>query len=50
MAGKLKPKATITVEGDLWTIKIETMIRNEMIKFKMGEKFEHKTSIGISLM
>jgi len=50
LASKVKPKAIINIEGDAWTIKIETMIRTETVKFKMGEKFEHKTPFGVTVI
>lgn len=45
----MKPKATLSVDGDEWTIKIETMVKNEVVKFKMGQKFEHTTPFGVKL-
>jgi endonuclease YncB( thermonuclease family) len=39
-----KPKVTITVDGDKWTLKSETMVKSSCIEFKLGEEFEETTA------
>jgi len=55
IAVTLKPNAELTVEenpaGELeWVFTVETKIRTETIRFRMGVNFTHKTHIGVDLL
>jgi len=39
-----KPKVTITVEGDKWTMKSETLVKSSCIEFTLGQEFDETTA------
>ncbi|OXA64972.1 sodium/calcium exchanger regulatory protein 1 [Folsomia candida] len=43
LAAAATPIATISKEGDLWTIKTETTFKTTTITFKLGEEFDETT-------
>ncbi|XP_074057472.1 fatty acid-binding protein 5-like [Macrotis lagotis] len=46
MAGVAKPDVIISESGDEITIKTESTIKNTLLTFKIGEKFEESTADG----
>ena len=42
----IKPSQIITVDGDKWTIKTVSTIKNSEISFTIGREFEEKTVDG----
>jgi len=39
-----KPTLIISVEGDTWTLKSETLIKNTKVQFKLGVEFDETTA------
>jgi len=39
-----KPKLIITVDGDKWTVKSETLVKTSSMEFKLGEEFDETTA------
>jgi hypothetical protein len=39
-----KPKLIISVDGDKWTLKSETLVKSTCIEFKLGEEFDETTA------
>lgn len=44
MAGVAKPNVTISINGDVITIKSESTFKNTEISFKLGEEFDETTA------
>lgn len=44
MAGVAKPNVTISINGDVITIKTESTFKNTEISFKLGEEFDETTA------
>ncbi|XP_006830873.1 PREDICTED: fatty acid-binding protein 9 [Chrysochloris asiatica] len=44
VAGLAKPSVSISVDGDVVSIKTESSFKNTMISFKLGEEFEETTA------
>lgn len=44
MAGVAKPSVTISISGDVITIKSESTFKNTEISFKLGEEFDEITA------
>lgn len=44
MAGVAKPSVTISISGDVITIKSESTFKNTEISFKLGEEFDETTA------
>nr|XP_009503098.1 PREDICTED: fatty acid-binding protein, adipocyte-like isoform X1 [Phalacrocorax carbo] len=44
MAGVAKPSVTISINGDVITIKTESTFKNTEISFKLGEEFDETTA------
>jgi len=44
MAGVAKPNVTISINGDVITIKTESTFKNTEISFKLGEEFDEITA------
>ena len=40
LAGSTTPELEVTQDGDSWTVKTKTAIKNSEIKFKLGEEFD----------
>ncbi|WAR02870.1 FABP1-like protein [Mya arenaria] len=49
MAAAIKPTQIVEVEGDRWTIKTLTTLKNTEIAFVLGEEFEEVTGDGRKL-
>jgi hypothetical protein len=39
-----KPKLIISVDGDKWTLKSETLVKSTSVEFKLGEEFDETTA------
>jgi hypothetical protein len=39
-----KPKVTITVDGNKWTLKSETLVKSSCIEFQLGVEFDETTT------
>ncbi|TRZ14372.1 hypothetical protein HGM15179_012740 [Zosterops borbonicus] len=44
MAGVAKPNVTISINGDVITIKTESTFKNTEVSFKLGEEFDETTA------
>lgn len=44
MAGVAKPNVTISINGDMITIKTESTFKNTEVSFKLGEEFDETTA------
>ncbi|CAN8183880.1 unnamed protein product [Coccothraustes coccothraustes] len=44
MAGVAKPNITISINGDVITIKTESTFKNTEVSFKLGEEFDETTA------
>lgn len=44
MAGVAKPNLTISINGDVITIRSESTFKNTEISFKLGEEFDETTA------
>ncbi|KAJ7410386.1 Fatty acid-binding protein, adipocyte [Pitangus sulphuratus] len=44
MAGVAKPNVTISISGDVITIKTESTFKNTEVSFKLGEEFDETTA------
>ncbi|XP_028924214.1 fatty acid-binding protein, adipocyte [Ornithorhynchus anatinus] len=44
MAGMAKPSTTISIEGDVITIKSESTFKNTELSFKLGQEFDEITA------
>jgi len=39
-----KPTVTISIDGDTWTLKSETLFKNSKVEFKLGVEFDETTA------
>lgn len=46
MAATIKPTQQISIEGNKWTIKTHSTLKNTEISFVLGEEFEETTADG----
>lgn len=46
MGGTAKPSQDIKIDGDKYTIKTESLVKNTLIEFKLGEQFDETTADG----
>lgn len=46
LASTAKPEQHITIDGDNWTIKTTSLVKNTEIKFTLGQEFDETTADG----
>ncbi|XP_064612265.1 sodium/calcium exchanger regulatory protein 1-like [Liolophura sinensis] len=46
LASTAKPEQHISVDGDNWTIKTTSLVKNTEIKFTLGQEFDETTADG----